>query len=313
MIQPFPLWERPEHLADALRSLIAAAPPCGALAVTMTGELADCFQTKREGVARILQHLATAAEGRQTRVYLIGGKLVSTQVALRQPLAAAASNWHALARFAGRFAPQGPALLVDIGSTTTDLVPLVAGQPRAQGTNDPERLACGELFYTGVERSPVCAVVGGLPWRGRSCPVAQELFATTRDAYLVLGELPPEPDNTDTADRRGATSELARDRLARSICADREMFDDGDARAAAEAIQRGQLVKLSQSARRVLRRLPGPVATVIICGRGEFLARRLVEEIPLSVPVVSLSEILGPEISRCATAHALAVLAQEGV
>lgn len=309
--QYFPLWQKPGELSTALAELIAAAPEADRIVSTMTGELADCFATKADGVSAILSALDVAADGRELRIYLTDGSFVAPQYAREQPLLAAASNWHALASFAGRFAPQGPGLLVDIGSTTCDLIPLVDGRPAAAGATDPERLAAGELVYTGAVRSPVCAVAAAFPWRGKQTPTAHELFATTWDAYLTLGELPEEPDCTHTADGRPATKAAARDRLARSICADRTMFDEADARAAATTIARAQLAKIAVAAQGVLRRLPAAPSTVVISGQGEFLARQLVDRMKLSAAVVSLNDQLGPELSRAAPAHALAVLARE--
>jgi len=42
----------------------------------------------------------------------------------------------------------GDALLVDIGSTTTDLVAVHNGRVQATGRSDFERLISGELVYT---------------------------------------------------------------------------------------------------------------------------------------------------------------------
>ncbi len=114
VLQPFPLWENPRQLVDALRALVALVPRVDHVAATMTGELADCFRTKAEGVAFILKALSVAADGRHTRVYLTNGKLVSLQIAQKQPLLAAASNWHALANFSGRYVPEGVGLLFDV-------------------------------------------------------------------------------------------------------------------------------------------------------------------------------------------------------
>lgn len=310
--QPFPLWQRWRQLAEVLRAIIAQVPKVDRLAATMTGELADCFATKAEGVRSIVQALQTAADGRHTRVYLTNGALVAPEVATKQPLLAAAANWHALARFAGRFVPKGCGLLVDIGTTTTDLIPLIDGSPVPLGHTDPHRLANGELVYTGVERSPVCAVVGSVPWRGKKCPTAQEFFATMWDVYVTLGALPEEPAGRHTADGRPATKECARDRLARVICADREMFTENDALAVARAAAAAQTLKIARSAAAVIARLPNQPAKVVISGRGEFLAYRVLEKLELPVPVVSLEQELGSELSRCAAAHALAVLAREG-
>ena len=210
--QPFPLWENSRQLTDALRALISLVPRVDHIAVTMTGELADCFETKAQGVTFILNALSVAADGRHTRVYLTNGSLVTLQIAMKQPLLAAASNWHALANFAGRYVAAGVGLLVDVGSTTCDLIPLVDGQPVTIGKTDPNRMINGELIYTGVQRAPVCAVAQLVPWRGRKCPLAHENFATMWDAYLTLGDLPEEPTSVHTADRRPATKAAARDR-----------------------------------------------------------------------------------------------------
>jgi hypothetical protein len=137
------------------------------------------------------------------------------------------------------------------------------------------------------------------------------VFATTADAYLMLGDLSEDATSTYTADGRAMTREFARDRLARSICADRDLFDDADARAAAEAVERAQLAKLGVAACRVAERLVEPVETVIVGGQGEFLARRLLKRLGWSAKIISLAEQLGQNVSRCAPAHALAVLARE--
>jgi probable H4MPT-linked C1 transfer pathway protein len=309
---PFPMWENPRQLTDALRAMISLVPKVDHIATTMTGELADCFTTKAEGVKFILNALQVAADGRHTRVYLTNGKLVSLQTAMRQPLLAASSNWHALASFAGRYSPEGSGLLVDVGSTTCDMIPLVDGVPVTIGKTDPNRMVNGELVYSGVQRSPVCAIASLVPWRGRKCPLAQELFATMWDVYLMLGDLPEEPNATHTADHRPATKVAARDRLARSICADRETFSETDARLVADALAQAQLRKIAAIAVQLIARLQQPPHTVVISGRGEFLARRILDELKLKAAVVSLSRELGPELSRCAPAHALAVIAREG-
>jgi probable H4MPT-linked C1 transfer pathway protein len=245
------------------------------------------------------------------RVYLTSGELVDLEDARRSPLQAAAANWHALARYAGRFAPQCSALMIDIGSTTTDLIPIVNGVPAPRGLTDPERLQAGELVYTGVQRSPLCALISELPWRGAMCPVAQELFATTWDAYLTLGELPDEADSTSTADGRPATREAAHDRLARMICADREIFTTSDARTAAAYVREAQLGLLIRAAKRVVANFPSPCNAVIVSGAGEFLARALAAQVAAAARLISLAEEIGSGPSRCGTAHALAVLARE--
>jgi uncharacterized hydantoinase/oxoprolinase family protein len=157
-----------------------------------------------------------------------------------------------------------------------------------------------------------------IPWRDGACAVAQELFATTWDAYLTLGDLPEEPDSRHTADGRPATRAAARGRLARMICADAEMFSPSDAERAAQAVAEAQLNLLWQAARQVTARAAFARTAqsgthFLISGQGEFLARRLVQLLdPRAVPI-SLHAILGSTVSQCAPAHAVAVLAREAL
>ena len=186
-----------------------------------------------------------------------------------------------------------PAILIDIGSTTADLIPLVDGWPHTHGLTDTQRLVAGELVYTGVVRSPACAIARSVPYRGRECPLAQELFATARDAYLVLGDLPEEPENMHTADGRPATRAAARRRLARAVCADRTEFDPHDAEVAARAIADAQFERLDEALARVVAAGEEPPRTCVISGQGEFLAERLVPSGSPRRRVISLGERLG--------------------
>jgi probable H4MPT-linked C1 transfer pathway protein len=308
---PFALWKESAQLTQQLRTLIAQSPRHDHLAVTMTGELADCFGSKTEGVSFILDAVRKASDGRHTRVYLTSGQMVTPQVAMRRPLEAAAANWHALARFAGRFVPEGFALLIDVGSTTTDVIPLVAGQPAAEGLDDTSRLMSRELIYSGVERTPLCAVASELPYRGAMCPLAREHFATTRDAYVILGDLPEDSLSLDTADGRSATRVGARTRLGRMICADNQRFNHRDAVAIARYVAEVQRDLLFEGIGNVIGRRGKPLTAVVVSGEGEFLAVRAVQQLDPVPRLISVSQRLGEGISRCAPAHAVAVLARE--
>ncbi len=302
---PFALWKDPSRLPDALRPLIAEMAPADVLAVTMTGELCDCFASKRQGVLAILEAVTAAAGQTPVRVWGNDGRFVDPTTARATPLQAAAANWLALATFAGRYAPTGPALLIDIGSTTTDVVPLLDGRPVPKGRSDPERLRSSELVYTGVRRTPLCAVLGG---QG-----AAELFATTLDAYLHLGTIPEDPADQNTADGRPATRAAAEARLARMLCADLETSTADERRRLAERVLLRQVMALEFAFKTVASRLPALPQTILLAGEGEFLARAALEhqkDIPPCHAVV-LSDVLGAAISRSACAYAVAMLAAE--
>jgi probable H4MPT-linked C1 transfer pathway protein len=305
------LWRDAGLLAQQLRTAISEAPPADYLLITMTGELADCFESKAAGVQFILDAVREGSGNRHTRVYLVDGRQVTPQVAATLPHLAAASNWHVLARFAGRFAPQGPALLIDAGSTTCDVIPLLDGKPAAKGATDTQRLLTGELVYTGVERSPVCAVADFVPYRGQNCPLVQELFATMRDVYILIGELAENKADVETADKKPATKAASRTRLGRMIAADTEEFNHRDAVALAQSVAEAQASRLANAIAKVSASQPAPPGTIILSGHGEFLARAAIASFGSQPPIVSLSERLGPAIARSAPAHALATIARE--
>jgi hypothetical protein len=304
---PFALWRNRDGLAEALAGLLAIAPEAQRLAVTMTGELCDCYRTKSEGVRHILSAVREVAGSREAFVYLTDGRLVSWSKAHDEPLLAAASNWRAPAEFACRFVANGDeGLLIDIGSTTTDVIPISDGRVVARGRTDTERLAARELVYSGVGRTPVCAIVRQLPWRDGMCAIAAELFATTADAYAVLGDVCEDPSATWTADGRPLTREFARERLARQLCEEAANVSDGDIRRIAEFVRQSQQDELSEAISDGMR---SRSAAIVLSGSGEFLARRAAATIFPDVTITSLTEEIGPEISRSAAAYALAVLA----
>jgi len=298
-LYPFELWKTPNDLPDALRDLIKSMPESDLLAVTMTGELCDCFENKRRGVRVILDAVKLAAGNIPIQVWTTIGFFKDLEKAKANFLETAGANWLALASYAGRFVPRGNALLIDVGSTTTDIVPLLDGRPVPRGRTDPKRLTYRELVYTGVQRTPVCALLGG--------EGAAEFFATTRDVYLLLGELPADSNDRNTADGRPATVEAAHARLARMVCADSETCSPETTRNLARKIYLRQRVLLQGAVVQVSATLPSSLQTVVISGSGEFLARKLVSD----VEVISLAEKLGLAISSAACAHAVAMLARE--
>jgi probable H4MPT-linked C1 transfer pathway protein len=298
--RPFALWKEPAALADRLRSLCGDFPAFDRVAVTMTGELCDCFATRREGVCQILDAVAAVMPRDAVSVYRTDGLFANWDEAHSQPLAVAATNWLALAVFAGRYASTGSALLVDIGSTTADLIPLRDGVPTPTGRTDADRLASGELVYTGVRRTPACALLGG--------GGAAEFFATTFDVYLLLELLPEDPADVDTADGRPATKAHAHGRLARMLCGDAESIARAKAVGLAKRLSRLQQNLLDAAARRIASER-GPPEALIIGGSGEFLARLAFAG--HEGPLVSLAEQLGPERSAAACAYAAAMLLHE--
>jgi (4-(4-[2-(gamma-L-glutamylamino)ethyl]phenoxymethyl)furan-2-yl)methanamine synthase len=295
---PFELWKHPERLADALRQLRTRFRDVDGLALTMTGELCDCFDTKRDGVRAILASVSEAFDDLPIRVWSTHGTWLSPRAAADDWLAVAAANWHAQATFVARENPQASGLLVDIGSTTTDIISFCNGQVVAEGKTDPERLHSGELLYLGTRRTPLCA----LGFNG----VCAEFFATIHDVNVLLGHIPEDPDDRQTADGRPMTIEHAHSRVARMWGADRLMMPRAEAIAKAREVHARVVGMVMKAIATVRSRMVHKPDFLIVSGSGDFLAEEIARQTDL--PVVSFAERYGRSQSHCACAYSLARL-----
>ena len=303
----FPLWRRWRELPAALASVVTSRRP-ERIVATMTGEICDCYPSRAAGVRHIVASLIDAARGfdDEPGVYLTDGRVVPAPEAEAAWRLAAAANWHALARLAASVAGDHRSLLLDIGSTTTDIVPLDRGRVAATACDDAGRMLAGELVYTGVERTAVASLVRRLPHRGRQRPVASELFAESRDAWLTLGCLSEAPASTSTADGGPATVEAARIRLARTMLLDPADFTAADATAAAAAIAARQAGLIARALRRVAGNSGHLPETVVLTGHGDQLAFRALAAAGWPVGLLRLADAVGPAAARNAPAVALA-------
>ena len=295
-------------LVPTLRRLAAVlgATPV-AHAVTMTAELSQAFRTKREGVGFVLDGLGEAFPGQPVKAYTVDGRFLDPAEARERPLEVAAANWAATARFVGRELPD--CLLVDIGTTSTDIIPITGGEPAAVGRTDPERLLSGELVYTGALRTPVEAVARTVPLCGGHCPLAAERFALMGDVYLWVGALDSADYSVTPPDGRPATREFAGERLARAVCADAEMLDEDAVGTIARALAEAQLEAVIAGMRRVLARHPR-LGRAVVAGLGDFIAAEAVRRLRLEL--IPLAERLG-DAARTAPAAAVAWLLAESM
>jgi probable H4MPT-linked C1 transfer pathway protein len=279
---PFELQRDPSYLGPTLRS---AAQQLGSAAgdrhaITMTAELSQAFRTKREGVGFVLDALEAAFPRDRLHVYTVAGRFVSPLEARLRPMEVAASNWVATATWVARLVPT--CILVDIGTTTTDLIPIVSGKLAARGRTDPERLLHGELVYTGALRTPVEAIARRVPLWGRTTSPSTEGFALIGDVHLWLGRLKEEDYTCPTPDGRPATREYAGERLARVVCADRELLDDTAIEDLAEALRAAQRQTIVEGLQAIRRRCP-EIDTAVVTGLGDFIAAEAARAVGLAV------------------------------
>jgi (4-(4-[2-(gamma-L-glutamylamino)ethyl]phenoxymethyl)furan-2-yl)methanamine synthase len=251
-----------------------------AVALTTTAELSDAFRTKREGVGFVLDAAEAALGGPPLFAFTTAGELLPfTEARARAPEVAAA-NWLSSALAVAAVYPD--ALMVDVGSTTADVVPIAAGRVVAAGRTDLDRLLAGELVYTGALRTNIAAIAPRVPVRDGWCPVASELFAISGDVQLILGHLAPGAYTCSSPDGRPATVDFARERVARLVCADAEQLAAEEIDAIAAFLHGAQVRQIGAAVRRVGGRLEGG-PPVVPLGTGAFLAREAAEHTGLAV------------------------------
>ena len=269
------LWQGLDRLDAALDAMLARWPDAhrAAHAATMTGELADCFEHRQHGVASIAGRLA-ACLGMRLRWFDAGGGWIEAAHVDRHWARIASANWLATARWLASRAAD--ALLVDVGSTTTDLVPIAGGVVVALGNDDATRLTHGELVYHGVARTPLCAFGPRIEFGGVERNVMNELFATAADVYRLTGELDEAHDAHPAPDGAGKDRAATQRRLARMIGLDGRDGSDDDWLRFARYWRARQLDLLVGNAARVVEgRSVAADAPVIGAGCGDFLARAL--------------------------------------
>jgi (4-(4-[2-(gamma-L-glutamylamino)ethyl]phenoxymethyl)furan-2-yl)methanamine synthase len=297
-----------QSFAEAKAS-IGAAPRH---VVTMTGELADTFSSRSEGVEQLAALAVRELAPAEVSLYAGRAGFVRPQDARRHVEDVASANWFASAALAARGART--ALFMDMGSTTTDIVPVVDGAVAARGYTDAERLAAGELIYTGVVRSFLMAVAERAPFAGRWSPLINENFATMADVHRILGTLPDDADQMVTADGRAKTVEASRARLARMIGCDVDAAGEAGWLMLAHWFAEVQIRSIIDGAMLVLSHGALPAdAPILGAGIGDAVVRKVARR--LGRPHVGFDTFLdvAPEAreraSQCAPAAALAVLA----
>jgi probable H4MPT-linked C1 transfer pathway protein len=308
--EPTPLWKGLEHLGASLDSILAKAGPVDRHAVTMTGELADIFPHRRAGV-EALGGILAGRLGETMRFHAGDRGFVSAEEVPASWDRIASANWHATATLVAARIEE--ALLIDMGSTTTDIVPVRDGAVTFAGFTDAERLGVGELVYQGYTRTALMAVASHVPNEGRVTPIMAEFFATMADVQRILGVLDETDDQHPTADGQPKTVDASKARLARMI--GRDAFDapPGTLERTAEAFAEAQVRRIHDAALLVASRgLLGEDAPVVVAGAGRPVLRRLAARLDRGVvdfaDLVDCRSALRDDVGRAAPAVALAIL-----
>jgi probable H4MPT-linked C1 transfer pathway protein len=309
----FPVWKNPEKLGTVLSKLkksVSGSTKLDCVGVTMTAELSDAYRTKREGVNRVLTQVSHVFSGTPIFVLDVDAKLKTLAEAQAEPLKVAAANWAATGWMVSQLVKD--CVIIDVGSTSTSIVPVLDGAISAAGKTDLEKLMNGELVYTGSLRTNVAAIVSSIPLRGGVARVSSELFAQSGDVHLVLGNITEKEYTCDTADGRGKTRADALARLARVVCADTEMLTEQEIVQITAYIHDKQVEQIAEGLSQVYSHLkPRAKSTIkaVVTGLGKsFLAKKAAQRVGLK-EIIDLNELLNSDVATVSTAVGVALMA----
>ena len=310
-VEYFPIWREPEKLTDVLLKLKGqlGVNRLDGLGVTMTAELSDAYTTKREGVHSILACVKKAFPDVPLYVLNTDAKLVPFSTAEKEPLGVAAANWAATGWLVAQQVKD--CVVVDVGSTTASLIPIVNGQVAARGKTDLDKLLCGELVYTGSLRTNVAAIVHSVPVKNGVAGVASELFALSGDVHLALGNITSKEYTCETADGRGKSLLETYARLARVVCADTEMLTQQEIMTMAKYIYDKQVLQVAEGLSKAYfhtKALASKEVPVVVTGLGkDFIAKKAAEKVGVKA-IVDLETLMQTNAVVAAPALGVALM-----
>jgi probable H4MPT-linked C1 transfer pathway protein len=297
----FPVWkmdkEQLPKVLGKLRKRLVGPTPLDGVGLTMTAELSDAYLTKREGVNHILICSTYVFNDVPIFVLSIEAELLSVGEARKNPLNVASANWAATGWMTSQTIKN--CLVVDVGSTTTSIIPVIKGKNAAKGKTDTEKLRNGELIYSGSLRTNVATIADSIPLRSGNVRLSSELFSQSGDVHLLLGNIEEEEYTVEVCDRRGKTKREAMARLARVVCADIEMLTEQEILDMAQFVYEKQLEQIAGGLKQVYERIKPQLGQkklpVVVTGFGrDFLARKAAEKAGFT-EIVDLGEVLGAE------------------
>jgi len=281
----FPFWERKGDFENFLREKVSEFLPADRARVTMTAELADCYRTKDEGVNHVLGCVKNVVPN--SEVMSVDGNFLSIEDAISQPYKVAAANWVATALgVAKKF---GTGILIDIGSTTTDIVPIKDGKIIAKGKSDLERLQNHELTYSGILRTNVAAIVDEIPVNGIPTPVSSERFAIAADVYRILGDISEKEYSCDAPNGKSKGIEDCVSRITKVVCSDTNDLSGNHIIEIAKFIKDKQIERIAAAISEISRR--SKIDNAFVCGSGVLIAEQAAKKAGISTERVDISPV----------------------
>jgi len=292
----FPMWKNNEKLAEVLKSY---SKNVSKVALVTTAELADSYETKKEGVENIVNAVKEAF-GDCISVFDSDCKFISTEEAVQNYMKVSASNWCATADFISKNIEKN-CIMVDMGSTTTDIIPIVDGKA-VSGKTDLDRLMNNELLYVGTLRTPLSFLGNKIEFRKTTTNVSSEYFAITGDVSVILGKVTEDEYTCDTPDGKPADKKSSLVRISKVLCSDLNQISVEEAESIAKEYYKIWTGLIKENVETVSKKYG--INKVVITGLGEEVLKDALNDFE----VISVKEKYGKDVSLATPSFAVAVL-----
>jgi len=294
----FPMWKKHKKLPELLKRYNREGVE--KVGIVMTAELVDAYKSKREGVEDILNSVEKAFYNKEIYVFDVDGNFLEVDVAKKKYSKVSASNWTATAYFVMKYISNN-CILVDMGSTTTDIIPIIDGKILAEKT-DLTRLMNNQLVYVGALRTPLSFLTDTVKFRGCETNISSEYFSITGDINLILGKIDREDYTCDTPDGAPVDRVSCMRRIARILCSDLEEIDEDEVLEISLQLYRKLLDMIRYNVDQVSERYG--IRSIVITGLGE----RILKEALDGYSILSIGEKYGKEVSLSTPSFAVAKL-----
>ncbi len=232
----------------------------------MTAELSDIFSNRSIGTKHIINLTSKLLIKKKVFFYNYKKNFFNKKDAIKKTPLINSMNWHASANFISKYVSN--CLLIDIGSTTTDIIPIKNGKIISKGTNDSKRLKNNELLYIGSLRTPINAIE-------KRKNIIYENFSNIADVYRILGKLPRKLDQIPTEDNKKKDKHSSARRLARIYGKDYKKKELKKWKKVSSLLEKKQKIILKKKINKIKKRFFNKEINIIGAGLGRFLIKDL--------------------------------------
>ena len=293
-----PIWKNVNNLKKSIKLIKKKLGKTNYHAITMTAELSDIFPDRKKGVNHVV-NLSSKILGEKNIFFYSKKSFLIKKLAIKKPFELNSMNWHATASFVSNFFPN--CILVDIGSSTTDIIQIKNKEIISKGVNDYQRLKSNELIYLGVLRTPIQAVE-------KKKNLINENFANLSDVYRVLNKIPSTVDLLPTLDHKTKNKHDSARRIARIFGKDYKKNHFLKWKKIAYQIE-GEHLKILKSVikkiekKNFLKKVP-----IIGAGIGEFLVKKIYNKKKYFSFYSKLNHIKKNKVINCESAISVALI-----